>query len=578
MRAVLALAFLLGGLAPALGSGAPAAVAAAEGGFWRTVYGDLGEVGPDAAEGGRAFVLGLGDRIAPAAESSFEVRSVKNSLAATHVGLQQLWRDVPVEGAVVALHVVNGRAVALHSRAVVELDARHSTIGAEEARAAAQRAAPGVVAGVREATVADGLVARPSFEVTLDDGGVPARFVVQVARATGEVFAVHDRARGFTAQGHAWTNPIVESGDPDLRDGPRVTAGVGGLPAVTPAPDFSPYYREVELLDLEEGPRGPELRGPHAQVVGSFAAGEDMRYGRDDPRFEEVMLYHWIDVSQRFVQALGFHDVVNFSLPLYVRGDAGFGGVGGYGAGATCDGIWFGSSSPHATVGGPQVSFQGFSDSGEDADVILHEYGHTIQCNQMTQPFPHHLLAEGWGDYWASTQMARVIAPPYDTCMGEWVTSYLWTPRMGSLPCARDVRNTMAFSNGTYEAEPHERGQIWSGALWDLRDKLGPEAADRLALEANFFLPSEADLREGAEALLLADFGLTGGAAGAAIGDVFASRNVTQLRVTSEMIDAIRGAPLATADTPEPLAVPSVGALAFVSAVALLAVARRRRE
>jgi hypothetical protein len=68
-------------------------------------------------------------------------------------------------------------------------------------------------------------------------------------------------------------------------------------------------------------------------------------------------------------------------------------------------------------------------DDAEDAEVILHEYGHAIQDSQMTPPgfgtsVEAGSIGEGFGDYWAVT-VSNVIAPtPDPACVADWDSEF----------------------------------------------------------------------------------------------------------------------------------------------------------
>ena len=67
---------------------------------------------------------------------------------------------------------------------------------------------------------------------------------------------------------------------------------------------------------------------------------------------------------------------------------------------------------------------KGGVDDAEDAEVILHEYGHAIQDSQRLRGFGTSVeagsIGEGFGDYWAVT-VRNVIAPTPDApCVADW--------------------------------------------------------------------------------------------------------------------------------------------------------------
>ena len=86
------------------------------------------------------------------------------------------------------------------------------------------------------------------------------------------------------------------------------------------------------------------------------------------------------------------------------------------------------------------------------------------------------------GDYWAVT-VSNIIAPtPDPACVADW-DSVSYT---SSLPhCLRRVDLDLHYPQDLLGLVHHD-GQIWSRALWDIRQSLGHEVADALILEAQF--------------------------------------------------------------------------------------------
>ena len=124
-------------------------------------------------------------------------------------------------------------------------------------------------------------------------------------------------------------------------------------------------------------------------------------------------------------------------------------------------------------------------DDGEDADVIVHEYGHAVQDAQTPDAFavpaePGGAMGEGFGDYLAaaySTEMAG-FDPEWTPCIMEWdATSY--DDRLPPPPgiCLRraDDPNTCdeQIDDCGGRRTSTASGQVWSSALLDLRIELG---------------------------------------------------------------------------------------------------------
>src|SRR5437868_14856935 len=82
---------------------------------------------------------------------------------------------------------------------------------------------------------------------------------------------------------------------------------------------------------------------------------------------------------------------------------------------------------------------------------------------------------------------STLIAPtPDPACVADWdSTSYTST-----VPhCLRRVDRNLHYPQDL-NGEVHHDGQIWSRALWDIRNNLGNVRADTIILEGQFDFPS----------------------------------------------------------------------------------------
>src|SRR6185295_9168573 len=89
----------------------------------------------------------------------------------------------------------------------------------------------------------------------------------------------------------------------------------------------------------------------------------------------------------------------------------------------------WGADNSFATDKQDEIRFgKGGVDDAEDAEVILHEYGHAIHFSQSPTFYSSvesGAIGEGFGDYWAVT-VGSVFAPTADpACVADWdSTSY----------------------------------------------------------------------------------------------------------------------------------------------------------
>lgn len=240
------------------------------------------------------------------------------------------------------------------------------------------------------------------------------------------------------------------------------------------------------------------------------------QYTRDDPRFEQVMIYHAIDSIQEYIHTLGFDD--DTGIPNGIRDFP-----------TLANAHWFTDDQSFYSTGNDAVHFgDGGVDDGEDADIIAHEYGHAIQHDQNANWGGTEMdaMGEGYSDYLAASFYASdgdaTYQSSHDACVGEWdATSYSGT----TPPCLRRVDGNKMYPDDLV-GQVHADGEIWSAALWNLRAAIGSFTTDQLLLEHHFALPANATMPEAAQAMLTADANLNGGANAAEILQAFSDRGI----------------------------------------------------
>jgi zinc metalloprotease ZmpB len=280
-------------------------------------------------------------------------------------------------------------------------------------------------------------------------------------------------------------------------------------------PALQPAYRNVTLTNLDGS---GYLRGDWANVLSetgdpAFSPTNTFPYGRSDDRFEQVMAYYWVTEAQKYIQKLGFgttYRPVNMeSQDVRINQQ----GIDNSYSWDKHDVLRFG---------------KGGVDDAEDAEVILHEYGHAIQDSQMT-PFGGFgtsteagSIGEGFGDYWAVT-VSNAIAPTADApCVADW-DSVSYTSELPH--CLRRVDLDLHYPQDL-NGRVHHDGQIWSRALWDIRHSLGNVRADTIILEAQFAFAPDTSMPAAAQATVAAAQTLYGKSAANAVLAAFEARGI----------------------------------------------------
>ena len=331
-----------------------------------------------------------------------------------------------------------------------------------------------------------------------------------IALATGTATSDMGASRGpgsSTDVGSVFVpNPVQSLGDESLTDQKDADAAV-------PATE----YHDVTLTNLDGS---GNLSGDYATVVSetgnpAFSPTNTFRYTRHQDEFEQVMAYYWVTQAQRYIHSLGFGTSLRpiDNRPQAVRINQ-FGQDNSF-------------ATPHPNS---ELRFgKGGVDDAEDAEVILHEYGHAIHFSQNFSFASEQAgaISEGFADYWAVT-VADVVSMALGVpereplpCVADWdSTSYTST-----VPhCLRRVDTNLHYPvdlNG----EVHHDGQIWSRALWDIRQALGHVKADTIILQGSFDFPGT-DMPDLANRTVAAAQQLYGTAAANIVSKAFADRGI----------------------------------------------------
>jgi zinc metalloprotease ZmpB len=282
------------------------------------------------------------------------------------------------------------------------------------------------------------------------------------------------------------------------------------------SPAFGPAYRRVTLTDLGAG---GGLTGRYVTVKSSTgkaalaAGGAFPTWHRDADQFEQVMGYYWVTTAQQYLQSLGFGSrlrPVN-QRQIELRIDQ-YGG----------DNSFFRDDKANITLG------KGGVDDAEDAEVIVHEYGHSVQDGQVPG-FGTNLesgsVGEAFGDYLAVAVTSWATGTPTRTpevCVADWDSvSYTTT-----VPhCLRRLDGTKHYPEDVV-GEVHADGEIWSAALWDIRRVLGDTKATTLIVEAQFAFAPDTSFAAAAQATVATAQRLYGSAAAQAAQAAFAARGL----------------------------------------------------
>jgi hypothetical protein len=301
-------------------------------------------------------------------------------------------------------------------------------------------------------------------------------------------------------------NPVQSSGNQNLVD---------DKDSATAVPDSQ--YVLVPLRNLDgsgtltgrwvnvRAETGTPARAPDGQFV----------YNRHDDQFEQVMAYFWVNQAQEYLQSLGFGS----SLPP-VNAESQDVRTNQYGL----DNSFSWDKHDLIRLG------KGGVDDAEDGEVIVHEYGHAVHDAQVPgfgSTLEAGSIGEAFGDYLAVT-VGLAAAAQYGwpvnapaACVADWDSvSYTAT----APHCLRRVDKNKTYADRI--GEVHADGEIWSRALWDIRNALGASTADRIIVNAQFQFAPDTSFHDAALATINTAQAMAGSAAAATVHAAFAARGI----------------------------------------------------
>ena len=422
---------------------------------------------------------------------------------------------LPVFGAEVVAVNPEGAPASLVSDSTVDGLQPKSTAGAisKGAAIAAARRSAGVKR-LRDAASAalgvDPRTGRLAWQISLPSADPLADYEVTVdARNGSQLHRSPDLLRHATGTARIFNpNPVVEQGGyTGLKDrNDKDSALLDSLQTPVSLERITDLNGCLagQYVDARVGKKGKKVCAPNYD----FTA-----VNRSNDQFEALMAYFHIDRTRFYADSLGL------SKPLRVKAQKVF-------ADAIPDDNSFYSSMSHKLVLGT-----GGIDDGEDADVIIHEYGHSLQ----DQASPGSLrtrqgatMGEGFGDYMAAAMSnLETGGSPFDTCIFDW-DGIPYSPT-GTCGRRANVSFDVKKAEKKCRNEIHCVGEVWSSTLFELRTQLGNDAngqsvMDRDVLEANFMLTTKTNFKQGAKGIIKADQLLYGGAHVAQIQAVMTQR------------------------------------------------------
>ncbi|MDP6908809.1 MAG: T9SS type A sorting domain-containing protein [Flavobacteriales bacterium] len=221
----------------------------------------------------------------------------------------------------------------------------------------------------------------------------------------------------------------------------------------------------------------------------TFSLTPEFNFTRSESGFEDANAFYHISNFQQYIQSLGFTNLVDY--PIHIDAHALNGSD---------------NSNFNPGFNPPRLSFgEGGVDDAEDADVIIHEYGHAIMhsaapgTNNGTE---RKALDEAVGDYFASSY-------------SRFLSNYGWSDVFSWDGHNEFWNGRSTLSSDHYPEDLNSNiysdADIWSATLMQIWEDIGREATDAIMLQAAYSFSEGMSMPQAALLFLQADTLLFGG-------------------------------------------------------------------
>ena len=318
-----------------------------------------------------------------------------------------------------------------------------------------------------------------------------------VSASDGRIVQAADISMSFDGSGEVFRpNPLVSA---DVPYGGNYVHNNGAA-----NPYLDAQLAQVTLNDLTYENGLYRLKGAYCEVsdiepplghlIPALTNPNNFNFSRNDLEFGAVMCYYYVDLSARRILQLGYplpDGLKNFRIdphgfdPQYDPRNASY--------------VPIDATKPNSNyirLGSDYPNGKTFVPACEDADVILHEYGHAIQWNLGPPNAPIYSILqqvgavlEGSSDYWA-TSYKRYLYPNY------WAAMCVWFEMDKPIVKRRTDSNMVLYPQQYVSA--YSGSQIWSSALMKIWEDLGRDITDQLFIETHlhWYLTSSTMLQQ----------------------------------------------------------------------------------
>ncbi len=320
---------------------------------------------------------------------------------------------------------------------------------------------------------------------------------VTVDATSGSVIEIYDTRIAYTGSGLVFDpNPVVT---------------YSGNPAKPPNPDNERKTRTLYDMDSSYYLRGSWANAYNYSGARAQEASRTYNYSYTNNWFEEVMAYYHCTTAQRYLQAIPTRDMNRRQQPVIVNDSS-------YGRDARYLQSW-----PYEIHVGRA---SGYVDLGEDGDVFLHEYNHSMldDLHERNYYFWYGIaypnpcpcpdiqsaaVAEAYADWFACNFSAHVD-PAFSNGTNDRVADWAFWAYLRKVNNPGRNYDTPGVSPDTI-VDAYFASGMWSDLLWNVSHRLGQKATDKLLGEWADTIDDSPTWAEAANSLLVADNALNAG-------------------------------------------------------------------
>ncbi|MBC8045476.1 MAG: T9SS type A sorting domain-containing protein [Fimbriimonadaceae bacterium] len=205
-------------------------------------------------------------------------------------------------------------------------------------------------------------------------------------------------------------------------------------------------------------------------------------FTRNENAFEDVNTFFHITNFSNYISSLGYDSLQDLYIEIDTHGASG------------ADQSFFATGTTLTIQYG-----EGGVDDAEDADVIIHEYGHALSYNaapESNSGFERRAIDEGYCDYFAVS-----YSRGYSDF--NWQNVFSWDGH-NEFWSGRNADSDKHYPEDII-GDFYAGSEIWSGALMDIFDAIGKENTDKLVFESLYGNVANMDMPDAAQVLLNAE-------------------------------------------------------------------------